>query len=159
MKIKLITVGKVKEKYFCDAIAEYSKRLSKYISLEIIEVPDEMTPDKAKPGEVAVILAKEGDRILSKISEKDFVITLEILGKKLTSEALASKLENIMNSGNSTIDLIIGGSLGLDDRIKSRSNFALSLSDMTFPHQLMRVVLLEQIYRAFKIINNEPYHK
>lgn len=159
MKIRLITVGKVKEKYFTDAIAEYSKRLSKYTTLEIVEVPDEMTPDKAKEGEIASILAKEGDRILSKIADKDYVVTLEIEGKKVTSEGLSDKLESIMNSGNSTIDFIIGGSLGLDQRIKKRSNFALSFSDMTFPHQLMRVVLLEQIYRAFKIINHEPYHK
>lgn len=159
MKIKLITVGKIKEKYFTDAIAEYSKRLSKYASLEIIEVPDEMTPDKAKEGEVLQILAKEGDRILSKISDKDFIVTLEIEGKKVSSEGLANKIESILNAGNSSIDFIIGGSLGLDKRIKQRSNYALSFSDMTFPHQLMRVILLEQIYRSFKIINNEPYHK
>lgn len=159
MKIKIITVGKVKEKFFRDAIEEYSKRISKFANLEVIEVNDEMTPDGASESMVAKILGKESERILSKVSDNDFVITLEIEGKKLTSEGLAQKLSNLMLNGSSTIDFIIGGSLGLDTSVKKRSNFALSFSDMTFPHQLMRVVLLEQIYRAFKINANEPYHK
>lgn len=159
MKIKVITVGKVKEKFFRDAIDEYSKRLSKFANLEVIEVNDEMTPDGASSAMVAKILSKEAERILSKVSDNDFVITLEIEGKKLTSEGLACKLSSLMLNGSSTIDFIIGGSLGLDSTVKKRSNFALSFSDMTFPHQLMRVVLLEQIYRAFKINANEPYHK
>lgn len=159
MKIKVITVGKVKEKFYRDAIDEYSKRLSKFTNLEIIEVNDEMTPEGASDALVAKILGKEAERILSKVSDNDFVISLEIEGKKISSEGLAQKLSNIMLNGSSTIDFIIGGSLGLDNSVKKRSNFALSFSDMTFPHQLMRVVLLEQIYRAFKINAKEPYHK
>lgn len=159
MKIKLITVGKIKEKFFKDAILEYSKRLSKFCNLEIIEVQDEMTPDKATDIENQKILEKEGDRILSKIKDSDFLITLEIEGKKLSSEDLAKKLSSICLSGQSTIDFVIGGSLGLDKKVKTRSDFSLSFSDMTFPHQLMRVIALEQIYRAFKINANEPYHK
>ena len=159
MKIKLITVGKIKEKFFKDAILEYSKRLSKFCNLEIIEVQDEMTPDKATDVENQKILEKEGDRILSKIKDSDFLITLEIEGKKLSSEDLAKKLSSICLSGQSTIDFVIGGSLGLDKKVKTRSDFSLSFSDMTFPHQLMRVIVLEQIYRAFKINANEPYHK
>ena len=159
MKIKLITVGKIKEKFFKDAILEYSKRLSKFCNLEIIEVQDEMTPDKATDVENQKILEKEGDRILSKIKDSDFLITLEIEGKKLSSEDLAKKLSSIYLSGQSTIDFVIGGSLGLDKKVKARSDFSLSFSDMTFPHQLMRVIVLEQIYRAFKINANEPYHK
>lgn len=159
MKIKLITVGKIKEKFFKDAILEYSKRLSKFCNLEIIEVQDEMTPDKATDVENQKILEKEGDRILSKIKDSDFLITLEIEGKKLSSEDLAKKLSSICLSGQSTIDFVIGGSLGLDKKVKARSDFSLSFSDMTFPHQLMRVIVLEQVYRAFKINANEPYHK
>ncbi len=159
MKIKLITVGKIKEKFFKDAILEYSKRLSKFCNLEIIEVQDEMTPDKATDIENQKILEKEGDRILSKIKDSDFLITLEIEGKKLSSEDFAKKLSSICLSGQSTINFVIGGSLGLDKKVKARSDFSLSFSDMTFPHQLMRVIVLEQIYRAFKINANEPYHK
>ncbi len=159
MKIKLITVGKIKEKFFKDAILEYSKRLSKFCNLEIIEVQDELTPDKATDVENQKILEKEGDRILSKIKDSDFLVTLEIEGKKLSSEDLAKKLSSICLSGQSTIDFVIGGSLGLDKKVKKRSDFSLSFSDMTFPHQLMRVIVLEQIYRAFKINANEPYHK
>lgn len=159
MKIRIITVGKVKEAFFRDAILEYSKRLSKFCNLEIIEVNDEMTPDKASETETAKILKKEGDRILSKIKDTDFLITLEIEGKKLSSEALAGKINSLGISGVSTIDFVIGGSLGLSDEIKKLSDFSISFSDMTFPHQLMRVILLEQIYRAFKINAGEPYHK
>lgn len=159
MKIKLITVGKIKESFFKEAISEYSKRLSRYCSLEIIEVADEMTPEGASEAEIERILNKEGERILSKIKESDYIITLEIEGKKLTSEAFADTLSKILLNGNGTIDFIIGGSLGLSSDIKKRSDFSLSFSDMTFPHQLMRVVLLEQIYRAFKINSHEPYHK
>lgn len=159
MKIKIITVGKVKEKFFKDAILEYSKRLSKYCNLEIIEVADEMTPDGASEAVINQILSKEAERIKNYIKDNDYVITLEIEGKKLTSEGLANKISDICLRGNSTIDMIIGGSLGLDYSIKNRSNYALSFSDMTFPHQLMRVILLEQIYRSFRINANEPYHK
>lgn len=159
MKIKIVCVGKIKEKFFKDAIDEYSKRLSKFANLEIIEVNDEMTPDGASDAAVNKILAKEAERISAKLSDNDYVVTLEIEGKKLTSEGLADKISDITLRGNSSIAFVIGGSLGLDSGIKQRSNFALSFSDMTFPHQLMRVVLLEQIYRAFKINAHEPYHK
>ena len=159
MKIKLITVGRVKEKFYRDAIDEYSKRLSKFCNLEIIEVADEKTLEGASDTEVSLILKKEGDRILSKIKDSDFLITLEIEGKKLSSEALAEKLSNVCLSGVSSIAFVIGGSLGLDPSVKKKSDFSLSFSDMTFPHQLMRVILLEQIYRSFKINSGEPYHK
>jgi len=159
MKIRLITVGKIKESFFKDAILEYSKRLSKFCNLEIIEVADEMTPDKANDVENQKILEKEGERILSKIKDTDFLVTLEIEGKKLSSEDFAKKISSLCLSGKSTIDFAIGGSLGLDKNVKNRSDFSLSFSDMTFPHQLMRVIVLEQIYRAFKINAGEPYHK
>ena len=158
MKIKLLCVGKVKEKYFTDAINEYVKRLSKFTTVEIVEVPDEMTKDKASEAENLTVLKKEGDRLLSKIKDSDYVVTLEIEGKKLSSIGLADKISDICLKA-STICLVIGGSLGLDTRVKQRSDFHLSFSDLTFPHQLMRVIVLEQLYRAFKIINNEPYHK
>lgn len=159
MKIKLVTVGKVKESFYRDAIAEYVKRLSKFCNTEIIEVEDERTPDKASETENEKILSKEGDRILSKIKDNEFLITLEIEGKRFTSEALAGKISEICISGFNAITFVIGGSLGLDNRIKRKSNLALSFSDFTFPHQLMRVILLEQVYRAFKINAGEPYHK
>lgn len=159
MKIKIICVGKIKEKFFADAINEYSKRLSKFTNLEIIEVPDEMTKDGASEGMNLKVLQKEAERIMAKISDSDYVITLEIEGKKLTSEQLADKIADVMLRGNSQIAFIIGGSLGLFDDVKKRADYALSFSDMTFPHQLMRVILLEQIYRAFKINAHEPYHK
>lgn len=159
MKIKIICVGKIKENFYKDAILEYSKRLSRYCILEVVEVEDEKTPDKASENECSLIKKKEGQRILSHIKDNEFIVTLEIEGKKLTSPGLAKKLEEITVLGNSTIDFIIGGSLGLSDEIKNKADFKLSFSDMTFPHQLMRVILLEQIYRAFKIKNNEPYHK
>ena len=158
MKIKLLCVGKVKEKYFTDAINEYVKRLSKFTTVEIVEVPDEMTKDKASEAENLTVLKKEGDRLLSKIKDSDYVVTLEIEGKKLSSIGLADKISDICLKA-STICLVIGGSLGLDTRVKQRSDFHFSFSDLTFPHQLMRVIVLEQLYRAFKIINNEPYHK
>lgn len=159
MKIKIICVGKIKENFYKDAILEYSKRLSRYCILEVVEVEDEKTPDKASENECSLIKKKEGQRILSHIKDNEFIVTLEIEGKKLTSPGLAKKLEEITVLGNSTIDFIIGGSLGLSDEIKNKADLKLSFSDMTFPHQLMRVILLEQIYRAFKINNNEPYHK
>ncbi len=159
MKIKVICVGKVKETYFADAIKEYSKRLSKFCNLEIVEVKDEMTPDKASLGETKLILAKEAERIKANIKDSEYLVTLEIEGHKFTSEALAGKLADITLNGFNTITFIIGGSLGLDDSVKALSNFKLSFSDMTFPHQLMRVILLEQVYRSFKINNHEPYHK
>ena len=148
MKISLITVGKVKEQYLRDAIAEYSKRLSRYCKLDIVEVADEKTPEHASEGVERQIKAKEGERIAKHIRDDAFVIALAIEGQQLTSEELAQKIQ-----------LIIGGSLGLDPTIVKRADYLLSFSKMTFPHQLMRVILLEQLYRAYKINAGEPYHK
>ena len=159
MKITLITVGKIKEKYLKDAIAEYSKRLSRYCKLEIVEVADEKTPDNASATVEDAIRDKEGERILKYIKEDAYVITLEIAGKMLTSEEKAEKIEKLGVQGTSHIIFIIGGSIGLGREILKRSDYALSFSKMTFPHQLMRVILLEQIYRSYRIINHEPYHK
>ena len=150
--IKIICVGKIKEKYLRDAIEEYKKRLSKYTKLEIIEVSDIDNPS------IDIVLSKEKELIEKHIDTKDFVITLEIEGNMLTSVELAKKLDNIFNT-NSTITFIIGGSYGLHQDIKNRSNYKLSFSKLTFTHQLFRVNLLEQIYRTFKINNNEAYHK
>ena len=159
MKITLITVGKIKEKYLKDAIAEYSKRLSRYCKLEIIEVADEKTPDQASETVEENIRNKEGERILKHIRDDMYVITLEIGGKMLSSEELAQKIETLGIQGESSIAFVIGGSIGLGKEVLKRSDFALSFSKMTFPHQLMRVVLLEQVYRSYRIINGEPYHK
>ncbi len=159
MRVTVIAVGKIKEKFFRDAIEEYSKRLSRYVKLEVIAVDDEMTPDGASETLMQEILLKEGKRILSKVKEDDVVCTLEIKGKKLTSEGLADWIEKQGTYGKSSICFIIGGSLGLHESVTKRADMHLSFSDMTFPHQLMRVVLLEQIYRSYRIINHEPYHK
>ena len=159
MKITLITVGKIKEKYFADAIAEYAKRLSRYCKLEIVEVADEKTPDGASEALENQIKEKEGERILSKVPDSAYVVALAIEGKQLDSEELAEKMEKLNVSGISHLVFIIGGSLGLTPKVLNRADFKLSFSKMTFPHQLMRVVLLEQIYRSFRIRNNEPYHK
>ncbi|MGN0421621.1 MAG: 23S rRNA (pseudouridine(1915)-N(3))-methyltransferase RlmH [Lachnospiraceae bacterium] len=159
MKITLITVGKIKEKYLKDAIAEYSKRLSRYCKLEIIEVTDEKTPDHASESVEDAIRSKEAERIQKYIKEDAYIITLEIGGKQLTSEELAEKIDKLGIQGVSHIIFIIGGSIGLGREVLSRSDYALSFSKMTFPHQLMRVILLEQIYRSYRIINGEPYHK
>ena len=159
MRITLITVGKIKEKYFTDAIAEYAKRLSRYIKLEMVEVADEKTPDGASEALENQIKDKEGERILAKIPDGSYVVALAIEGKMLDSEELADKMEKWNVSGISHVVFIIGGSLGLSSKVLSRADFKLSFSKMTFPHQLMRVILLEQIYRSFRIRNNEPYHK
>ena len=159
MKITVITVGKIKEKYLKDAIAEYSKRLSKYCKLEIIEVADEKTPDNASEVVEDAIRSKEAERILKYVKDDAFVITLEINGKQLSSEELADKIDKLGVQGTSHIIFIIGGSIGLGEDVLKKSNFALSFSEMTFPHQLMRVILLEQVYRSYRIINGEPYHK
>lgn len=159
MKITVVTVGKIKEKYLKDAIGEYAKRLSKYCKLEIVEVADEKTPDNASQVVEDVIRSKEAERILKHIKEDAFVITLEINGKQLTSEELADKVEKLGIQGVSHIVFVIGGSIGLGTEVLRKSDFALSFSKMTFPHQLMRVILLEQIYRSYRIINGEPYHK
>jgi len=159
MKLTLITVGKIKEKYFTGAIDEYAKRLSRYCSLEIIETPDEKTPDNASAAQELQIKEKEGDRILKLIKDGSYVIVLAINGKMLDSEELADKIDKLGVNGCSHITFVIGGSLGLDERVLKRSDFLLSFSKMTFPHQLMRVILLEQIYRSYRITNHEPYHK
>ncbi|MGN0332118.1 MAG: 23S rRNA (pseudouridine(1915)-N(3))-methyltransferase RlmH [Lachnospiraceae bacterium] len=159
MKITIITVGKIKEKYLKDAIAEYSKRLSKYCKLEIVEVADEKTPDNASETMEDAIRSKEAERILKYVKEDAYIITLEIQGKQLTSEEMAEKIERLGVMGTSHIIFIIGGSIGLGEEVIKKSNYALSFSKMTFPHQLMRVILLEQIYRSYRIINREPYHK
>lgn len=159
MKITLITVGKIKEKYLKDAIAEYAKRLSKYCKLEIIEVADEKTPEQAGQALEDMIRAKEGGRILKQISDDAYVITLEIGGSMLSSEQLAAKIESLGIQGKSHITFVIGGSIGLSPEVSKRADYALSFSKMTFPHQLMRVILLEQIYRSYRIIHKEPYHK
>ena len=159
MRISLITVGKIKEKYLKDAIAEYSKWLSKYCKLEIIEVADEKTPDHASELVEEQIRIKEGERILKYVKDDLYVITLEIQGTQLTSEEFADKIETLGIQGISHIVFVIGGSIGLSKEVLNRSNYALSFSKMTFPHQLMRVILLEQVYRSYRIVNNEPYHK
>lgn len=159
MKITVITVGKVKEKYFTMAIDEYTKRLSRYCKLEIIELTDEKTPDNSSEATNLLIKAKEGDRIAASIKDDAYVIALAIEGKMLDSVELSQKIASLGVNGTSHITFVIGGSLGLDERILSRADFKLSFSKMTFPHQMMRVILLEQIYRAYRISSNEPYHK
>ena len=154
MKITILTVGKIKEKYLRDAIAEYSKRLSRYAKLEIIEVADEKTPDNASETVETNIKNKEAERLLKYIRDDAYLITLEIKGKQLTSEELAQKIDTLGVQGTSHIIFVIGGSLGLGEEVLKRSNYALSFSKMTFPHQLMRVILLEQIYRSYRIINS-----
>ena len=149
--IKIIAVGKIKEDFYTDAVAEYVKRLGGYTKLSIVQVPDEKNDEKT--------LDKEADHILKNINEHDYVITLEIRGKRLSSEGFADLIEQLEISGRSDITFIIGGSLGLSHRVSERADQKISFSDMTFPHQLMRVILLEQIYRAYKIIRHEPYHK
>lgn len=159
MKITICCVGKIKEKFYSQAIAEYSKRLSKYCKLEIKEAADEKTPDSASDTVNRMIKEKEGDRLLSFIKDDSYVIALAIDGKMLDSVELSEKIDNLMLSGKSDIVFVIGGSLGLDKRVLDRADYKLSFSKMTFPHQLMRVILLEQIYRAYRIMKNEPYHK
>ena len=159
MKISIICVGKIKESYFKDAISEYTKRLSKYCKLDILEVSDEKTPDHASEVQEAQIKSKEAERITKHIKEDMYVIALTIEGNKLNSEALADKINKLGIAGKSNLAFLIGGSLGLHDSLKKRADYELSFSDMTFPHQLMRVILTEQIYRSFRINTNEPYHK
>lgn len=159
MRITIICVGKIKEKYFRDAITEYEKRLSKYCKLEIIEVADEKTPDNA--GEVLEeqIKEKEAQRILKYVKEDAYVYSLEILGQQPDSVAFAEQLEKLGIQGKSHIQFIIGGSLGLHQSVSKKADKAISFSNMTFPHQMMRVILLEQIYRSYRIMMGEPYHK
>lgn len=159
VKITIACVGRIKEKFFCDAVLEYAKRLGAYCRFSTEEVKDEPMADFPSEKEKALILKKEADRLLTKISDGAYVIALCIEGKKLDSKALAKKLDSVMSLGKSEIVFVIGGSLGLDERIKKRADFSLSFSDMTFPHQLMRVILSEQIYRSFTILNGGKYHK
>ncbi|MCI5534628.1 MAG: 23S rRNA (pseudouridine(1915)-N(3))-methyltransferase RlmH [Firmicutes bacterium] len=159
MNIQIICVGKLKEKYWSDAVGEYMKRLSRYCSMEIVELKEARLPDKASHAEEEAVKIEEGRSILKAIKDGTFVITLEVLGKQLSSPELAEKIENLSLEGKSNVAFVIGGSLGLSDEVSRRSDFKLSFSKMTFPHQMMRVVLLEQIYRSFKIIKHETYHK
>ena len=157
--IRLVVVGKIKESWLNDAIAEYSKRLSAYTRLEIVQIPDERCPENLSESLRLQVLDTEGRKILSRLTDREYIITLEIRGKRMSSEELAEHMERLRGSGHSDITFIIGGSLGLSADVSARADLKLSFSDMTFPHQLMRVILLEQIYRSFKIAKNEPYHK
>lgn len=159
MNINIITVGKLKENFWVSALAEYTKRINRFAKVNIIELADKKIPDNASLKEELQILDSEGNAILSKIKDSHFVFALCVEGTQVDSIEFAKKLSAISLSGKNDIDFIIGGSLGLSDKVKRRADFKLSFSKMTFPHQLMRVVLAEQIYRCFKIINNETYHK
>ena len=159
MKIKIGTVGPRKEKYLKDGIAEYSKRLSRFANLEMIELADEKTPDRASDSENQKILELEGTRSLSKIGDRDFVIVRAIEGKTLSSEEFSKQLEQAPINGFSTLTFVIGGSLGLSPQVKKRANLSISFGRLTLPHQLMRLVLVEQIYRAFTIQQGSPYNK
>ena len=159
MKIKIVTVGKLKEKYLKDGIAEYSKRISRFAAVEMIELADEKTPDRASDSENEKILDLEGNRILSTIGDREFVVVLAIEGKTLSSEEFSKQLEQASINGYSTLTFVIGGSLGLSPKVKNRANLSLSFGRLTLPHQLMRLVLVEQIYRAFTIQQGSPYHK
>lgn len=158
MKIKVITVGKIKERYLQDGIKEYAKRLSRYTQLEFVELNDEKAPEKLSKKEMEIIKDKEGDKIISKL-DNDYLIVLDIKGKAYGSVEVAKKLRDIFSYESSNITFVIGGSLGLSKNVLDKANLKLSFSKMTFPHQLMKMILLEQIYRSFRIINNEPYHK
>ena len=159
MKITILSVGKVKEKFYREAIEEFVKRLSRYCKLEIIEVSDEKTEEQASETEIRLVKEKEGERLIKNIKDDSYVIALCIDGKQLDSEELSEKMEKLGVQGISHICFVIGGSLGLSDAVIKRADYKLSFSKMTFPHQLMRVILLEQIYRGFRIMNHEPYHK
>ena len=159
MRITLVAVGKIKERFFEDAIKEYEKRLGRYCKLEIIQVADERTPEGAGKALESQIKEREGERILAQIKDGAYVIALAIEGKMLDSEELAEKIGRLGVEGVSQIVFVIGGSLGLSEKVMDRADFALSFSRMTFPHQLMRVILLEQVYRSYRILNHEPYHK
>lgn len=159
MNIKLITVGKLKEKYLKEGIAEYTKRLSRFCKFQVVELIDEKTPENASEAQNNQIMAKEGERIQAKIGSRDYVIVLAIEGKQFPSEEFSQKLEAVAVNGYSDITFIIGGSLGLSKEIKQRANLKMSFGLLTLPHQLMRLVLIEQVYRAFMIQQGSPYHK
>ena len=159
MKVKIIAVGKLKEKYLKDGIAEYRKRMSRFTKFEMIELPDEQTPDKASEAQNQQIMEKEGDRILAKLYERDYVIILAIEGEMLSSEAFSQVISDATVRGYSSIAVVIGGSLGVADKVKQKANLKFGFGKMTVPHQLMHLVLSEQIYRAFMIQQGSPYHK
>lgn len=159
MKITVVAVGKLKERYLKEGIAEYAKRLSRFCNLHIVEASDEQAPDSLSAAQEEQIKRKEAAGIMNKLKEGTFLIVLDVKGTRMTSEGFASALQNCFTSGRSNITFVIGGSLGLDSELLRRADLKLSLSDMTFPHQLTRLVLLEQLFRAFKILNGETYHK
>lgn len=159
MKITIIAVGRIKERFYRDAVAEYVKRLGRYCRPEIIEVEDEPTPDKAGQAAVEAVLQKEAGRILRHLDGDGYTVALDIRGREFDSEAFAGQIESLGTGGVSHIRFVIGGSLGLGQEVYKKADLTVSFSHMTFPHQLMRVILLEQIYRAYRIINGEPYHK
>lgn len=159
MQINVLTVGKLKEKYWKGAVEEYVKRLSSYAKVNVVEVPDEPTPDNASAAQEEGIKRKEAEKLLGKIGDRDYVVALVIEGKGLTSEEFADHLDKMAGQGYSTFTFVIGGSLGLHESVRQRANYKLSFSKFTFPHQMVRVILLEQVYRAFRIQRGEPYHK
>lgn len=159
MRIRIVCIGKLKERYWSEAVEEYSKRLSRYCELEIVQLKEARLPDKASLADEQNVIFEEGQSILKNIKEGSQVITLEIKGKELSSEGLSAYLGELQLEGKSDLTFVIGGSLGLSEQVSARADFELSFSRMTFPHQMMRVILLEQIYRAFKILRNETYHK
>ena len=159
MNITILCVGKLKEKYWRDAEAEYSKRLKRFVNLQITELKESLLPANASPADEAAVKEAEGEAILAKIKSSDHVISLEIDGKGLSSTQLSAKIEELGLQGKSSIVFVIGGSLGLSPAVSRRADFKLSFSDMIFPHQMMRIILLEQVYRSFKIIRHEAYHK
>lgn len=159
MNITIIAVGKIKESFYREAVAEYRKRLGRYCRLEIVEVADEPAPEHVSPAQADAIREREAERIFRKLRDNSYVITLEITGEKYSSEKFAKKLGDLGLMGKSQLVFIIGGSLGLHQAVSARADIRISFPDMTFPHQLMRVILAEQIYRAFRIINGAPYHK
>lgn len=159
MKIKLISVGKLKEKYLVDGVKEYVKRLGAYTKVEVYEVSDEKIPNNPSLADEILVKTKEGKKVLDKVKQDDYMILLDVQGKKLDSVKFSKHIEKLMIDGKSSIAFVIGGSLGHCQEVYDRADYSLSFSDMTFPHQLMKLMLVEQIYRAFKIINNETYHK
>ena len=159
MEIRILSVGKIKEKYLTEGIKEYSKRLSRYCKLSFFQVPDEKTPDRASDALQTQIKDTEGERLMKHIREQDYVIALAIEGEMLDSVELSKRIERLGVEGKSSLVFVIGGSLGLSDAVLKRADEKLSFSSLTFPHQLMRMILLEQIYRSFRIMNHEPYHK
>ena len=159
MRIKIITVGKLKEKYLVQGINEYLKRLQKYAKVEVIEVSDEKAPEKLSEAEMKQVKSKEGERILNKLSDSDYVFALAIDGKQFSSEEFSKEIEQLGVSGKSQLAFVIGGSLGLSDEVIHRSQKQISFGKLTYPHQLMKLILVEQIYRSFRIMKGEPYHK